>query len=102
MQLFIVSKDPEVCARYLDDRRVRKILIESAQMLAACTQERERSQLARRLGSRLTVVKRMAVATDKGLRFCYGDVREAAPSTDNAHLADTAARALQTLSQLLR
>ena len=35
MQLFIVSKDPEVCARYLDDRRVRKILIESAQML--CT-----------------------------------------------------------------
>jgi hypothetical protein len=72
-----------------------------AQLLAACTQERERSQLARRLGSRLTVVKRMVVATDKGTRFCYGDVREAAPSTNNAHLADTAARALQTLSQLL-
>lgn len=34
MQLFIVDKDPKVCAQYLDDRRLRKILVESAQMLS--------------------------------------------------------------------
>ena len=72
-----------------------------AQLLAACTDDQKRSRLARRLGSRLTVVKRMAVATDNGLlRFCYGDSREPAPSTNTAHLADTAAQALQTLSSL--
>lgn len=34
MQIFFVSDSPKECARYLDDRRVIKILLETAQMLS--------------------------------------------------------------------
>lgn len=34
MQLFIVSPDPYDCAEYLDDKRVIKIILESAQMIS--------------------------------------------------------------------
>lgn len=37
MNIFVVDKDPAVCATYLDDVRVNKMILESAQMLStAC------------------------------------------------------------------
>jgi hypothetical protein len=41
MQLFIVSRNPEACAQYLDNARVVKIATEAAQMLSTAIRERD-------------------------------------------------------------
>jgi hypothetical protein len=39
MNIFFTHKDPEICAKYLDDKRVVKMILESAQMLCTAANE---------------------------------------------------------------
>lgn len=34
MNIFVVDEDPAICAEYLDDKRVVKMVLETAQMLS--------------------------------------------------------------------
>lgn len=40
MNIFVVDPDPVVCARYLDDKRVVKMVLETCQMLSTAVTER--------------------------------------------------------------
>jgi len=72
MNIFAVSRHPRKCARALDDKRLNKMILETAQIMCAVLNEREGSQVTPYRTSHANhPITKWAASSDDNMRWLY-------------------------------
>jgi Pyrimidine dimer DNA glycosylase len=72
MNIFAVSRHPRKCARALDDKRLNKMILETAQILCTVINEREGSQVTQYRSSHVNhPITKWAMSSDDHVRWLY-------------------------------